>query len=258
MENFALFLRYFHQIVGLPTAFVIGPAALILRDNTVWHRRLGLTYFWSMVVLYLSGVFFTFYRNEFLSYEFLRNIPFNLFGLYTVFLGYRVIYLRDQGSEPSKRRIDYLLIGLMLFNGIALTILGLTHEKPGLIRFDTPSIVYGLLSIAVAALEYYELGQPVKRNWYNRHVRYMLGSYFFILTVLSIVHVWKYIVYEVAWLWPMMVGVPLILWLTQKSRWLPLTQSKKMRYAVTFTLVIAYCLCVFVVIDMVVLEQLEQ
>lgn len=255
MENLALFLRYFHQVIGLPTAFLIAPAALILRDNAVWHRRLGLIYFWGMVILYVSGTFFTFYRNEFLSYEFLRNIPFNLFGLYIVFLGYRVVYLKNQANEPQRRRIDYLLIGLMLINGIILAGLGLSHEKEGIIPFDSPSVVFGLLSIVVAGLEYYELRRPITRTWFNRHVRYMLGSYFFILTVLSIVHVWRYIVYEVAWLWPAIVGLPVILWLTNTSRWLPLKQSQKMRYAVAFTLVVAYCLCVFVVFDMVVLEQ---
>src|SRR6185503_13007441 len=116
----------------------------------------------------------------------------------------------DPEPEPLDRALGFLLLattaGFVLLN----------------FRKDTPMRGFGLLALAFCVLEWRDLRQPAwtEATLLARHLRYMLGSYFYVLTVLSIVHL-PGLKRNVKWLWPMALGIPVMLVATREaSSWL--------------------------------------
>jgi hypothetical protein len=54
---------------------------------------------------------------------------------------------------------------------------------------------------------------------YRRHQRYVLASYFYVLTVVSLVHLKGELPREVKWLWSPAIGGICIWMLAQRARW---------------------------------------
>ena len=85
------------------------------------------------------------------------------------------------------------------------------------------------------------LREPVAAGaLYVRHQRSMLASYCYVLTVLSLVHVKAST--DVKWLWPALVGVPLVVYATRGA-----PDRPRVRRVVRATLGVALALAVYIV-----------
>lgn len=191
-----------HRMVGYVAAFAIAPLALSAFAAPPRHRIWARTYLCLMVPLYATGLWFTFQRHEIGSFAWVRNLAFNFLGFFFLLLGWRAMWrFRRKALVPAM--LDRTMRGAMLAASAVLVALGVLHHFP--------SFVLGSLGLWLGFSVFRE-STDIHRL-YVTHQRCMLGSYFYVLTVLSLVHVRAPT--DLKWLWPALLGVPLAAYATR-------------------------------------------
>jgi hypothetical protein len=226
-----------HQAIGYPTAFVVGPAALLAYRNGRIHRRLGLTYAWAMTALYALGTFLTFSRHWADSETFWRNLSFNLLGFWLLFLGWRAMRLFKRREEPAPQPLDWTLFSVLF------------AASAGLFAFGNGTMKkIALVGAVLAAADLVELrrGFRPRLALFARHVRYMLASFYYVLTVVSIVHLGA-LPRRVKWLAPVLVGLVVIAATQWALRGSGPHQRVVLRAAVLVTVALSWSLLAYVV-----------
>jgi hypothetical protein len=219
-----------HQLIGYTTAFVIAPLALLAFAEPQRHRGWAKTYLYLMIPLYLSGLYFTFQRHELGTFVWARNLAFNFLGFYFLLLGWRAIWrFRRQAVQPTA--LDHAMRALLLAVSATLVALGGLHHFP--------SFVFGALGLWLGLAVFRDTTDV--RDLYVRHQRCVLASFYYVLTVLSIVHFRAPA--DVKWLWPALVGLPLIVYATRRGQ-----PRERTRRAVHATFAIAMLVGVYVAI----------
>lgn len=231
--------------MGYPTAFVVAPLALYTFVSANPHRRWGKIYLFSMIFLYCTGTFLTLTRHPWLSWGFARNLTFNFFGFSTVIYGYRSIRLFNDPGKPIPARLDYGLAGILIVSVLAMLSVAIVK--------DIPMRVFTAVGIFLSVLEARELRQSFKPReiLLRRHVRYILTSYYYLLTVVSIVHLADELPGKSRWLWPTIVGC-LIVGIASITARQPVEKNdpKALTWAVYATILIGLCLGFYVVYDL--------
>ena len=201
-----------HQVVGYTTAFVIAPLALSRFTEPPRHRDWGKAYVFAMIGLYLTGLTFTLRLHDPSSFVGARNLAFNFAGFFLVLVGWRAIH-RHRTGQIAPRALDHAMRAALAASGAALVALGVAHHFP--------SFVLGALALAFAARAMREGSDG--RALVLRHQRAMLAGYFYLLTVLSLVHVRAPT--DVKWLWPALLGAPIVLYATRGGIDVPRTRA---------------------------------
>jgi small basic protein len=237
-------LIFIHRLVGYPTAFLIAPAALLAFARPAIHRQWGKAYLYLLTFLYLTGTFLTFVRHDWYSWEFVRNVVFNFFGFSMVLYGWRAIYLFRKPGQPSPNRLDWALAGLL-----AGTVLGLLVVAA--VR-DTPMRLFALVGIVFCVLEFHELraGFQPKSVLFRRHTRFILTSYFYVLTVVSIVHLGDELPRDLKWIWPTLFGGVIIAATGNAAHRLAQPRGRVLRLAIGTTLLVTLLYAGYVVYDL--------
>jgi len=218
-----------HQLVGYTTAFVVAPLALLAFADPQRHRGWAKYYLYLMIPLYLSGLYFTFQRHEVGSFVWTRNVAFNFLGFYFLLLGWRAIWrYRRQAVHPTA--LDHAMRAVLVAVSGALIALGGLHHFP--------SFVFGALGVWLGLSVFRETSGV--QALYVRHQRCMLASFYYVLTVLSIVHLRAPA--DVKWLWPAIVGVPLIVYATRAGH------RERTRRAVYATFAVAMLAGVYIAV----------
>jgi hypothetical protein len=152
-----------------------------------------------MTFLYLSGTTLTLTRHDWNTWEFGRNVVFNLFGFALLLHGFRAMWLRNRPDVPRPALLDRLLLGQLVLTVAVMVALAVPR--------DTPLRMFALIGIGLVALEArdWHAGLTAQRL-HRRHVRYMLGSFFYLLTVVSLVHLREELSRDERWLWPAALG----------------------------------------------------
>jgi hypothetical protein len=223
-----------HRAVGYPTAFVVGPLALLAFARPALHRKWGQLYLCMMSFLYLTGTFFTLTKHDWHSWEFVRNLTFNFFGFSMLLYGWRAIHLFRQEGQPRPVRLDWFLAGLL--GATVLAVVAVATVR------DTPMRLFTLVGVTLCVLEVRDLraGFQPKSLLFRRHLRFILASYFYVMTVVSIVHLNDELPRTLKWTWPTFVGGLIIYLATAGTpRQLLLPRGKVLRSAVWATLVLA-------------------
>jgi hypothetical protein len=227
--EFAEHLVLAHRIAGYLTAFVVAPLALAAFARPALHRRLALTHLGLMLPLYLTGLYFTFLRHGVGSFDWARNLAFNFFGFFFLFLGWRAIWrYRRSALQPST--LDHAMRATLLLASAALLALGAQKHFP--------SLVLGGLGLWLGLAVFREAADA--RALYVRHQRCMLASYFYVLTVVSIVHVRASSNFK--WLWPTLLGVMIAAYATRGT-----DTRRRTAIAARFTLAVTAFLGAYVV-----------
>lgn len=217
-----------HRLIGYVAAFAIAPLVLFASSEPQRHRRWARAYLCFMVPLYVTGLFFTFQRHEFGSFVWARNLGFNFVGFFFLLLGWRAIWrFRRQAVQPTA--LDHTMRALLLAGSATLVALGILHHFP--------SFVLGSLGLWLGLIVFRETG--IARGLYVTHQRCMLASFFYVLTVLSLVHVRA--PSDLKWLWPALLGVPLVAYATRGS-----LAQRRTRVTVGVTLTITLLLGVYI------------
>jgi len=202
-------ILWVHVLAGT-LALVVAPIALLTAKGGFAHRRWGKVYFWSMAVVAASAIVVGYWR----SILFLMLTA--VFSFYAALSGYRVLYRKrpDLGQRPGA--LDWIAAGITLAASAALLILGITRPTPRFQELSTVAIVFGLVGLSLSSLDLWRfLSPPAERMaWWYKHMANMIGSYLAAVTAFSVVN-FHFLPTTVRWLWPTMIGTPLIaVWIT--------------------------------------------
>lgn len=222
-----------HRIVGYPLAFIVAPLALARFAGAPGHRSAGLWYVVLMTFLYISGTSLTLTRHDWGTWEFGRNVVFNLLGYSLLLYGFRAMWLLNKPEVVRPARLDRVLLAVLVASVAVLVVLAAMRSGP-------------LQGIALAGILL--LGLEI-RDWrrgfaatdlYRRHVRYMIASYCYVLTVVSLVHLRDELSSDARWLWPSVLGA-IVIWLScaEKPALLRRNRARLTRYAMRSALVVA-------------------
>jgi hypothetical protein len=220
-----------HQLVGYPLVFLIAPLTLATFAGRPPHRKFGVAYLVGMTFLYVTGSVLTLTQYDYASWEFGRNVVFNLTGYLLALQGARAIWLWRNTEAPRPTRLDFAL--RTLFVASTFVMFALAVQKNTALR------VFAILAITMLVLDRADFRAGLSRAvLYARHVRCILGSYFYILTVVSLVHLRDEVGANVRWLWPTAAGL-VVIWIshgavTPGNPW----RSRFQRWAVAAALVL--------------------
>lgn len=173
MDTFISKVLIFHAAVG-GVALISGLVALGSQKGRKWHRTSGKVYFWTMTLVFITGILVAGYRFN----RFLFLIAF--LSYYSVFAGVRALKLKKihLGQRPKwfdwaaglvNATANLFFIGL----GIYYLALGRNLGAPLL------SIGFGIGGILIS---YTNLVPFIKRplkpyHWYLSHIGNMVGGY---------------------------------------------------------------------------------
>jgi hypothetical protein len=193
-------IRIVHITFGMVALFV-APAAMLTVKGGQPHRRWGKIYFWSMAVVAVTAIVLAFWRPVI----FLAFVA--VFSFYFSFSGYRSLIIKR--SVPGA--IDWIAVALMILGGIGLLTMGLLHSANLPLPAPIVSIVFGIAGITTGLQDLYRfLKPPTDKNWWwFTHMSGMLASYIATLTAFSATN-FRFLPTAVAWLWPTVIGVPVI------------------------------------------------
>lgn len=222
-----------HQSVGYPVAFLLVPFLLATFAGKPGHRTAGWTYLVLMTFLYVTGTFMTFTRHDWGTWEFARNVTFNFFGYSLLLYGIRSAYLLHRRDASAPSFLDYGLFILLTCSVAALASVAIWK--------NTPMRVYTVLGIVLVVLDWRDIKARFRPYvvLFNRHVRFVLGSYFYVFTVVSLVHLNEELPRNVKWLWPSAVGAVVIYLVTADRPYLSARRRVIIRSALAATGVIA-------------------
>jgi hypothetical protein len=195
-------LRHFHVWLGFATAFALAPLALCAHPGGAAHRRAGKLYVVCMCVLFASGLLFTFTKHELLSYKWARNVAFNGLGFLLLFPGLRALRLESAQGRLVAQPVDRALCAGLALLSAATFALGFRKW---------PLLAIGAAGGLLVWLDLRETrpraGAEMPRGL-DRHARFMLSSYFYVLTVVSLVY--GPAGAELKWIWPLALALPTI------------------------------------------------
>jgi uncharacterized membrane protein len=203
MSTWFVVVRVLHIAVAV-VAFVAAPCALAVVKGGAWHRRFGTVFVASMAIVAISGFPLAVSRSNW----FIALI--SVFAGYLVFAGYRAARLKSNDA----RALDWTFAIIAALGGIGLIARGISMQRLGPV-----AIVFGAILLLSATSDMTRFRRPPKdaRERIRVHLRSMLAAYITTITAFSVVNL--HVLPPLArWLWPTVVGVPIITWWARRYR----------------------------------------
>jgi len=190
------YLVWVHIAFGSVALFA-APGAMIAKKGSLWHRRFGKTFFWSMMVVVSTACFVAIEKEL----HFLFFIA--LFSFYFIFMGYRSLYHKTAGKVSP---LDWLGVSVGFLASVGLGILGVLQFQSGS-NFGIVPIIFGVLGVRATILDFLQFRRPSteKFSWMFRHLKYMIIGYVATVTAVSAIN-FTFLPKVVAWLWPTIAG----------------------------------------------------
>ena len=204
MDSSIALIRLLHIAAGF-VALVVAPVAMLTVKGGPTHRRWGKVYFWTMAVVALTAVVLAAYRPVL----FLALVA--VFSFYAALSAYRVLFRKRPEAGQSARALDWTAALITLTASAALFVLGIVRPGETFQRLGTVAIVFGVVGMALASRDIVRFVRPsADRNaWWFNHMGGMLGSYIAVVSAFSVVN-FAFLPLVVRWLWPTVIGTPLI------------------------------------------------
>ncbi|MGV9011357.1 MAG: hypothetical protein ACOH13_02080 [Flavobacteriales bacterium] len=189
-------------------ALVVAPMAMYAHKGGDWHRRWGRVFFYGMIVVCATAIALGILHPQNFWLALVA-----VFSFYLVASGYRSLYLKKlhKGLRPAK--LDMALQGIAGVVNWGLLIWGLAHLILGTV--NTQAIlftVFGLIGSLLVVNGVMKFFGPRhdKREWLYGHIAGFIGGYIATLSAFSAVNLTMIEPDWLQWLWPTIIGVPLI------------------------------------------------
>jgi len=190
-----------HILAGT-IALLSAIMAILSEKGKKLHALSGRTYFWSMVVIFLTATAMSIITSNI----FLFLIGF--FSFYLAFAGMRFARNRKGIATTS----DWIAVGLMILSGVGMWILAaiiFMNKNPMAI----PLLVFGFAAIFLGYgdLKSHKNKTAIGKERIARHLTSMIGGTIAVTTAVLVVNV----KIEPVWIWwvlPTVLIVPLIIW----------------------------------------------
>ncbi len=204
MEILFTIVRSVHISAGT-LALVLAPLAMLTVKGGRAHRLWGKIYFWSMAVVASTAVGMGLWRPKI----FLALLA--VFSFYMAFAGYRTLSRRRPAQGQGAAALDWAAALVTFAVSASLVVLGLVRPGPSWQRLGIVPVVFGALGMILAGLDIGKFVRPpADRNaWWFAHMGGMLGSYIATVSAFSVVN-FTFLPIAVRWLWPTVIGTPLI------------------------------------------------
>lgn len=209
-------LRSVHIAAGT-IALMAAPLAMVAYKGGDWHRRWGKAFFYGMAVVCATAIMLGILIPADFWLALLAVLSFHMAAS-----GYRSLYLKQMHKGLRPARVDIILHGIAAVVNGGLLMWGLAHLL--MRNFDAQAVLLTVLGVIGTAmvlnglLQFYRQRQD-KRGWLYGHIIGFVGGYTVTLAVFSGINLEFIEPVWLRWLWPPMVGVPLIwLWLRHLRR----------------------------------------
>lgn len=190
---------------------------MLLKGNTLKHKKAGIIYFWCMTVIFITGTYLSIYRNNI----FLLCI--SVFSYYACLSAYRILKHKQFKGASTK---DWVIEGVGLIAFLGLIALGINGLITGADKFIAIiPLTFGLIGLrgVQQKTNLYRKGPSEKLFWLKFHIGNMIGSYIAAVTAF-LVNQSEYIPLHqvILWLGPTVLFVPLIMFEIKKVKTIPL------------------------------------
>ena len=187
-----------------------GLVAILTEKGGLTHRRAGKGFVVSMAVVAATAI--ALYPMGPTTFRlFLAMVA--VFSFYLVFSGYRV--LSRKRAADNADTVDWVAVAFVVLAGVGLLALGSQWALDGR-SFAPVLLVFGgigtLLGLQDVRLFRSDGDGP---RWILLHLQRMMAGYIAAVTAVSAVNFASLPPY-VSWLWPTIVGTPLIFWWSRK------------------------------------------
>lgn len=201
-------LRMAHIAAGF-LALVVAPVAMVVRKGGDAHRRWGKVFFYAMALVAVTAIILGIMRpNVFLTLV-------AVFSFHMVASGYRSLYHKrlHQGQKPDKwdivlQAIAGVVNGGLFIWGVVNYMLG--HRGSGTLIY----LIFGFIGTLMVwrnIQRFYKQSHD-KHEWLFAHMTGFLGGYIATVSAFSAVNMEFIKPVWLQWLWPTLVGSPLIFW----------------------------------------------
>lgn len=206
METFFALNRYVHILAGF-TGFFVAPIALVARKGGPAHRRWGKVFFWAMVVAGTTALA----GAQHIHSLFLLLTA--VFSLYMAGFGYRSLFLKPLAWDARVASFDWVVAGVGLV--VFVSTVGYAFYARNI-----PVGVFGGLGAATAFRQlrgYTNAGQWTKNQWLLNHISGFMASYIAAVSAFSATSL-HFIPFPYNFLWPTVLGAPIIAWWHRRVR----------------------------------------
>jgi len=192
-------------------AMLGGAIAILTEKGGRTHRRAGKGFVVSMAVVAATAI--ALYPLAPTTFRlFLAMVA--VFSFYLVFSGYRV--LSRKRPTDDAHFIDWAAVALVLLAGIGLLLIGgdwALRNQP----FAPVMLVFGGIGtlLGLQDVRLFRAAEGERPAWILLHLQRMMAGYIAAVTAVSAVNFASLPPY-VSWLWPTIVGTPLIFWWSRK------------------------------------------
>ena len=206
METFFAINRCVHIVAGF-IGFFVAPVALATQKGGPAHRRWGKVFFWAMVVAGTTALV----GSQHIHSLFLLLTA--VFSLYMAGFGYRSLFLKQLTWDARVAAFDWAVagVGVVIFLGTVVY---------AFVASNVPVGVFGGIGTVTALRQlrgYANAGHWTKSQWLLNHISGFMASYIAAVSAFSVTSL-HFIPFPYNFLWPTVLGVPVIWWWHRRVR----------------------------------------
>lgn len=205
VEEWSLWLH----IAAGAVALLAGVGALVTAKGGWRHRQAGKVFLVSMGIV--VATVFVLVAIDPTEFRLILTLV-AVFSGYLAFSGYRALSRKEPSDDP--RRIDWLAAGTVILASFVLSGWGLNWLLVGN-SFGIVMLVFGGIGVAFGMVDIRLFRTNGRGEWMVSHLQRMLGAFIATVSAASAVN-FTATLGIVAWLWPTAVGVPFIVYWSNK------------------------------------------
>jgi hypothetical protein len=204
LETLMLVLRVLHIVAGC-MCLGFGMGAILTVKGGKAHRINGKIYFWSMAIIFVTGVAMALYHDR-VFFFFIGFVSF-----YPAFIGYRILSQKRLSEGQKPKWFDYailVLVACVATFGIYLGIKNI-NSTVGILLLIFNTL---LLNHFKTPLKLYRKPPQLKGFWLITHITEMSGSYVAAITAFLVNNsqYFKFVPEIILWISPGIIGGTII------------------------------------------------
>jgi len=201
LEEWTLWIH----IAGGMMALFAGVGALVTEKGGLRHRQAGRVFLVSMGIV--VGTVFVLLPLDPTPFRGILTLV-AIFSGYLAFSGYRV--LSRKRPAQTAHEVDWIAAGSVILACLGLSVWGVTWLLDGR-SFGIVMLVFAGIGVAFGTMDIRLFQASGAEEWVVNHLQRMIGAFIATVSAVSAVNLTP-VLGIAAWLWPTVVGVPLIVY----------------------------------------------
>lgn len=205
-------MLYTHIVAGF-IALVTAPVAMAVQKGGNAHRKWGKIFFYGMTIVTITAII----NSAFKFIPFLLML--SVFSYYSIIKGYRALYLKEMYRGQKPALIDWIAAGLNGVFSFGLLIWGVYILTVEGASFGWVAVVFGTIGTlgTIGDIRKYRNPPKEKMAWWFEHINGFVAGYIATVTAFSATNL-HFLPTLVAWLWPTVIIVPIMVYWNRKYR----------------------------------------